>query len=749
MAVLDIVPNEFEIIGDDIRRYLSPSGETYPTGDELYDRAEPMGDLKAERWWGDQTTIGIADKMDLYPIVASVYSAITLPISQAEYIFLPADNPSPRAVEIADALQNHFEKDALLSSIIASFLQYLKYGWFAHYVKWHNRNDLIAPVAFEPIYPRWHQFIDFGDNADKRGRPLTLNILNSRGESASLQYEHLLWLRHRSIGAGNWYGVPFYRAMYAAWNRAIHLLNWEMIQAEHLAGGIYAARHTDMAATVSIDEKKEIGNRLGRMRAGESSWIILPPGIEIDVLNVNAGDFSLTKQIQTANEQIMLAGFGQVMLIGLNSEGARATSETHLKMHYNGIKGIANELAYQFTRQITHKIVLHNWGQYEADNMTPNLLFDGLTPDNIEQRTAAIVAGVSGGVLSGTDIIENVYRKMLGIKPLQGSSLRKSAPPTSFSADNNDSIKLTDDGKTDAIDSMIKMHEEYKPKKFRRDSRGAEKYTDYQLSDLVLDTHKVTGRELILAEIKNGRRARARSLVAALKGDIDKIGVALPTAQVKNIKDKIEGITSLAAGYGYNEAKREIDRQKKGKIAPSTIEKKRKDKLAIQATAAITGKSIKLTIPTANRKQTIAELTDVLGPQLTEALEEEYSAVFLAQHRAGKIITLAEAEEILARREAVIAGAVAAEIGARAFSAGRNAFFNQFEKDEPQAIKSWVRSELNDANTCGPCEDIDGTIGDERLTDSGVYPFCESTKGAGNACRGMDIAILSDQFLKK
>jgi hypothetical protein len=631
---------------------------------------------------------------------------------------------------------------------------------------WGERNSLQAPVAFEPIFPRWHESIDFGEGEEKTGKPITLNIRNINNDEAKLPYEHLFWLRHKTIGSGNWYGVPFYRAMYSAWWRAINLLNWEMIQAEHLSGGTFSIEAPENT-TVSLNDTTAIGNVLGRMRNGEASWVQVPPGWQVKVLDIGGGVYSLTDQIKTANEQIMFAGFGQVMLIGLGEVGAKASSETHLKMHYNGIKGIANELSAQFTRQVTHKIVLQNWGQEAANNLTPILRFENLSPDNLVERAEAIVSGVTSGVLSANDTIENVYRDMIGVKPLEGKSSRKplEAKQPLFEAgkaietpyqlvsaceheeEYNYTFDSSKSGAQNALDHLIKFNSEYKLREFKRDITSAESYTDFQLSALVLDTHKITGKALILGEVEKNRKARAKDLVKALKGDLSKVGIKIPKKQVKSISSEISGITDLALGFGFNEAEREINRQIDGTLAPKEIQKERQDELAIQASAAISkNNNIVLTIPTAQRQAALARLSEELSEQMIEALETEYSAVFIAQRRKGVLLTIEEAEAILARREAVVASAVIAEMGAKAFATGRDAFFVQFENKNPQAIEGWVRSELLDSNTCEPCEDIDGQETEFKLTSAGVYPFCDSTKGAGNACRGMDIAILSDQF---
>jgi hypothetical protein len=122
MAVLPIEKEETKekakVHGGAITRFISPSGEKFPTGDESTDRPEPMTDLQGELWFGDQTTIGVADKMDLYPIVSAVNASIVLPISQSEFTFFPTDEKSELSVEIAEAIQDHFTKDALLARIM-------------------------------------------------------------------------------------------------------------------------------------------------------------------------------------------------------------------------------------------------------------------------------------------------------------------------------------------------------------------------------------------------------------------------------------------------------------------------------------------------------------------------------------------------------------------------------------------------------------------------------------------------------
>ena len=726
----------------ELRSVLLPTGEVYPGNYPLLDRAEPNADIMGARWWGSVTQPGVADLMALYPHVAAVMAGLTLPIAQAKAVVLPADERNPRAVEWADVLQAHLTSNDRIGRWLSGAFDYLSRGFYPHYVTWETRAGRELPVHLEPLSPRMHRSVEF----DAEGLAWW-NFYTPRGVSHKLAVKDLLWLRHGPQSIGRATGEAFTRPMWAPWYRAIEYLNYEAIQAEHLSGGTFVGLlPKDMP--VSESDSETLRDKLSAIRASESGAIVLPPGYEIKTLDIGGAAYDIDRAIRRTNQDIYVGGLGQVLVLGLNSEGSRAVGIEHRRIMGAGIAAIAREWTAQFSEHVLRRAVLYTEGERWVEDLTPTLTLEGLSPDLVIETIQAMANAITTGLITVDDEVEKMARRLLDIpqrpatmpterpapvKPAASLTMHPAGPPPlpeTLAVERALAARRVGAGASQAARRRLSA----------ADMERAHAVADYAAAEFILDTHAAGGEKKLSEATASGRANRAVELYRAVQAG-RKARIVLTELERAQLRSAIDDLTDDGLGLGFREQQKEIELQRRGGRVEKIIEE-REEQVAEKQAALFP------VLSAAYKKDRRKKAKDALTARqvvLAEAaLKRDFAALSAAMIRQGRIKPWTE-EMVIERasaREAVIWAAQAAQIGAEAFAAGRTDFVVQFKDENPQAVIEFVRSAILDKNLCEVCEEQSGWAFDDP--DDAPVPVedCESTKGPGNRCRCMNLAIL-------
>jgi hypothetical protein len=727
-----------------LERVTMPTGEIYPDQYKLISRTEPQSTLKGSLWYGSSTELGIAELMPLYPAVQAVMSMTCFPIRHSRVSIRPSDEKNPRAKEWADVMQAHLDSHGRIYDWLSMTLDtkrgHLQSGFAPYFPTWKNVNGFELPDSLEPIEPSWYRSIDYDNNE--------LNCYNWRGQTFAVDMAKLLWLRHGSGGKTNYLGQSFMRSMWPSWFRVIQLKNFEMIQAEHLAGGIYIAEPPDGSAltyndkgALSSSDAAYVLAQIKKFRTCETSAMVVPPGWKVSVLSTTGGAYDLHTPIMREDKEICTAGLGQLLMLGSDGVGSLALGKELSKLAASGIAAIARELACQISAQLFRRAVLLTEGEDAVEELAPTLVFEGLNPDSAIEMVDVLSRALGTGLISADAELESFVRKQLDAPEKATAALVPVRPSnvTDINSKPTDETPRDNAGETNYAASAGHT----------RRGHPVERFVDVKLASLALDVHEKTGLKEFKALASRLRGSRAADIKALLAGDKSKFDWHLDAKEKKAVRKIIGQVYDMAHPFGFAEAKRELRRQVTGDLPPAEIDNKRKDELEGVGMRFAAAPSRSNQLGLFNREENERELfVNGFSNKFDLAMGNAYGIATRKALKAASApdaaVGLEDIEGYLDGTEKPITRAVAAEIGSTAFNGGRDSYFEQFKGDNPEKGLEFFRSAILDQRVCPNCEEKDGLIMASLDDDPVPESTCLSVETGGNLCRCMNIAVIVD-----
>lgn len=292
---------------------------------------------------------------------------------------------------------------------------------------------------------------DGGLSAIVQMPPVRTGRVETIPEPRRITVEKLVFYCLNRDGA-DWYGTSVLRQAYRPWFIKDRLERLDMQISERNGMGVPVG----YAGTgASVDELR---HELSRLRAGASSFLVVPHGTEVKLMGVSGSTVDLLPKIQYYSQQISKSLAQGFQDLG-HDAGARSLGETFLEVALRASQEIADMIADTFTEHVIRDLVWMNFG-----DDTP---YPVLTPGDIVAtgKTDPSVFSdlVSAKLLTPDDKLEEFLRGRYGLPEADTSTAREVAQvatPTSGTNTQGNAPVLGLSDNSDTIGRLEKIAEQ-------------------------------------------------------------------------------------------------------------------------------------------------------------------------------------------------------------------------------------------------------------------------------------------------
>lgn len=332
--------------------------------------------------------------------------AITLPIRQANfYIDPPTDDKQD--VEIAEIIQKNLLEEMSITwdDLIRQILTYLIFGYSIFEKVWHFSDGFIklkklAPRIQKSLY-KW--------KLDKEGGLAGITqyaqSLDNNFEYYDIPIDKLIVFINEKEGS-NFDGISVLRSAYKHWYIKDELYKVDAIGHDRFASGIPYAKEPENA---NPKDTVRVSTILENLYSREKSWVQMPFGWDIGILEKIGANDSIMSSISHHNEEISKNILTQFINLGTTKSGSRALGESFEELFLLSINAICEYIEDNMNRYVIKQMVDYNWTVKEYPKLR-----HGKIVLNVSKWLEGI-AKIGGGNILHSDIeIENHVRKTLG-----------------------------------------------------------------------------------------------------------------------------------------------------------------------------------------------------------------------------------------------------------------------------------------------------------------------------------------------
>lgn len=403
---------------------------------------------KGELWYGSFGDDGISAKMRRDPHIEQSIGYVTNPLVSARWRFRPASQ-SPLDVEVADWCSYCFFERLPWAMILERMVA----GYTADGFSLAEMTDDTRPIPVERFraHPGRQRGVgvvptglhDIPQNTvskwhKKPGEPTRLASIEQWqpfDDKESPGYRSVPADRIVRFTTGqrgsSFAGVPILRSAYGPWKIKNALQTFEAIGFERTAVGVPVATPGE-AEDFDKEEAESVELLLENMRVMAKGAIVLPPGYKLEWSGAGENDVSnLNIAIERCNTDMaanVSAGFTR---LGLTGPGSYALGTTQAGQYHLSTVRHANLVETVFNLGLDgwspiRRIVDLNYG---ADVQAPVLEARNLPTRDIKTSLSLLFNGVSQGVITPDDPLEEEARDMLDVGPRDPGSARKKPAP--------------------------------------------------------------------------------------------------------------------------------------------------------------------------------------------------------------------------------------------------------------------------------------------------------------------------------
>ena len=521
----------------------------------------------------------------------------------------------------------------------------------------------------------------------------------------------------------NYQGFSAFRAVWYIAKIREQLLKLTGVSMMREGAGIPIAYAVDKEAQLTDSQRKSFIKLLANAVFHENAAIIAPPGWKVEwIYSPGANKGHVIEVYNQLGLLIMQQVGAQQLHLGTGSTGSRSVGEVHSAEAdvyrlgaISGLEAMVNGVRGRPYTGLVRDLIDFNWGpQPVYPKVILTLKKSKMDPKvRLEALTLAKAAGVfTGGRLDD----ENNIREELGFSPIEQEEF--------------DAIKAERDAKVAALPILppgqapqpghppktekLSAGAPFTP---RRPLRPSEQNLDLAAISNTLDTSRDsfadTMRPLAVAALI---KAMPQLKAAMATGDASTVGdIQLDMTAIDAALGKyLEGLRA----EGYRQVKGELSRQHPKSVHLAAGEED--DKYTGEGEAAADAQSVLEPM----RKHLVRKMQN----RLTSDLEKEA----IDADRTG-----GSAEDAISRTMEfqTTSGAFTKDAGlvtAKAFSVGRD----EFAQERGADIESCELSAVLDANTCSPCDQLDGTEFEfGSAEDDDLTPPLSSRCDGGDNCR--------------
>lgn len=349
---------------------------------------------------------------------------ITLPIRAATFHVVAPKDATPKEKAITDTVQRWiFEPGAMRDSWDDTLRQMLSktYMGFSLAEKLWTFDENEGLIRYKRLAPRLQRTVRaFHVEPD--------GMLRSVEQYAATPDTGLSkpWiipapycvLNVRNKDGDNYFGRSVLRRAYKHWWYKDDASRIEGVRLDRYGVGIPRAKIAQNFA-LEDDDYAVVQDTLQSMRSHDQAWIIEPWGITFDILSPQngqggaAGGLDWIRHNDGAIVRSVLATFLADNSEGLNTNRTRTLADVFL----HALKSEANAIAGTLQVDVVNPFCNVNFDMTDA--RPPAVRVDGLGDLTIEDLSKIVPEFVSAKVIQPDDAIEDVYRRLLNLPPLQ------------------------------------------------------------------------------------------------------------------------------------------------------------------------------------------------------------------------------------------------------------------------------------------------------------------------------------------
>lgn len=227
----------------------------------------------------------------------------------------------------------------------------------------------------------------------------------SRLGDVPIDVENLVMYTHRKRGA-NWAGESVLRPAYRPWALKDIYMRLDAAAVDKHSSGHWVGK--------SRDPKRadHLAQLLSQMRSAERGVLVLDEGDEAQLLGMSGSLVDITPRLKYLDQEMSRSALAMFMDLG-HDNGARALGETHLKVFYTKVQGVAKYMARIVTRHIIRDLVRANF-----PTGTP---YPQLTPGDIVAQQSSTLESLkelkTAGIITYDRSLEDYARKRWGNLP--------------------------------------------------------------------------------------------------------------------------------------------------------------------------------------------------------------------------------------------------------------------------------------------------------------------------------------------
>ena len=300
--------------------------------------------------------------------IQAILFAAKLPVKGAKW-----DIVWPEGQEGTDE-QLDFAKENLFR--LQSFPQFLEhalsclwagFSWFEKVYTVRNGKmwlDKLAPRLATSQYRWW---------TDEKENLIGIRQwVQSSGFRADLPLDKIVLFSYAKEG-NNFEGMSLLRGAYKHWFIKDQIYHIDAIRIERFALGVPHFRvPSENFDSKTISDLQTVGKN---WKAGEQSYLITPMEIEVDLLSLSQGQvLDVLSTIDHHNQEIGKSTLTQFINLGSTQSGSRALGEVNVEFFYDAVKGMAEWLAEEVTRQVVWPLMDFNY----PDQPRPMVVVDDI-----------------------------------------------------------------------------------------------------------------------------------------------------------------------------------------------------------------------------------------------------------------------------------------------------------------------------------------------------------------------------------
>lgn len=540
------------------------------------------------------------------PQVKAILKAITLSLTKANYFVEPASEASIDVAAAEFVEKNLFEDMSITwRDTLRQILLHLPYGYmpFEKIYEYHKAENKVLLRKLDPRLPISIERFNFDS---VKHRLISLTQRDTDGKEYTIPIEKLVMFVHEKEG-DNWEGTSLLRPAYGSWWLKNTLLKIDAMKHDRYGVGIPVAKMPPGFDSNS-PEWRSTEDALEAIQAQEKSFIVLPDGTGIDVLNSAGGKAGtdVIASIRYHNEQIAASVLAQFLMLGTTETGSRALGDSLGDFFLTSIQELAEYIVEILNRFVIKELVDLNFvvGAYPL-----------LKVSRIAGLDMAVIGALkSAGLLTANLELENNIRKQLGLPEISEEDYENVKEQNSFIQKQTTQQNIKDEDQEDAKEKR----EDIKQSEITlREPNEIENLFDFAEAARVFEFKSNDAKEQLLRL----RDAQKQYIIMQIVS-----GKRVNDIVVNNKKEMYELLSKTYKASmldGINEIKREIVRQRPNlKMAEKPTEAKIDEIVDEEIRLQVDGASNKL-------KSIIAEFSlalkkvGVLGDELRRELEKK------------------------------------------------------------------------------------------------------------------------------